>query len=207
MPSVVEICNLSLAHIGQGSINSLDEVSSQAEQCNLFFTNTRDSLLRQFPWNFSTKSVALAQVATEIPGWNYVYSYPPETLWLRKVYSKDNTDPEIPNEFEITSTGIDKYICCDIFDAYAKCTIRVEDTSLYDPLFIDVLAFKLALDLIMPLTNSSTRTQEIVQKYQTALSQAMICGAVEGSNKRSVNNKVRSSRAYINARGGYSYGY
>ncbi len=200
MPSVVEICNLSLAHIGQGSINALDEASTQAEQCNLFYTNTRDSLLRQFPWNFSTKSILLAQVSTTIPGWNYVYAFPPEALWVRKIYIKENPDPEIPNEYEITSTGTAKYICCDLDAAYAKCTIRVEDPTLYDPLFVDVLAYKLALDLTMPLTNSASRTQEVTQKYQYALSNAMMAGAVEGNQKRSDHDKVRSSRAYINAR-------
>lgn len=200
MPSIAEICNLALAHIGQGSINSLDEASSQAEQCNLFFTKTRDALLRQFPWNFSTKSIVLAQVDTTIPGWDYIYAFPPEALWIRKVYTKDEPDPEIPNEYEITSTGTEKFICCDLVDAYTKCTIKVEDSTLYDPLFVDVLAYKLALDLIMPLTNSSSRTQEIMQKYQYALSAAMLAGAVEGGSKRTETNKVRSPRAYITAR-------
>ena len=200
MPSVVEICNLALAHIGQGSINSLDEESAQAEQCNLFYTNTRDKLLRQFPWNFSTQSILLALVDTTIPGWDYVYQHPATALWIRKVYTADDTDPEIPNEYEITSTGTEKYVCCDIEDAYAKCTIKVEDPTLYDPAFVDVLAYKLALDLIMPLTESSSRTQEIMQKYQYALSEAMLSGAVEGSAKRSANDKQRSPRAYINAR-------
>lgn len=207
MPSIIEICNLALAHIGQGSINSLDEESSQAEQCNLFYTNTRNSLLRQFPWNFSTKSILLARVDTTIPGWNYVYQCPPESLWIRKIYTVDNPDPEIPNEYEITSTGTAKFICCDIDVAYAKCTIRVEDPTLYDPLFVDALALKLALDLVMPLTNSASRTQEITQKYQYALSEAMLAGAVEGAQKRSQGNKVRSPRAYLEAMGGRRRGY
>lgn len=200
MASVIDICNLALAHIGQGSINSLDESSSQAEQCNLFYPYTRDSLLRQFPWNFATKSILLAQVVSDIQEWPYIYSYPPECLHIRRIYSGGTSNQEIQNEYEVLTSGTDKYICCEIENAYAKCTINISDPMLYDPLFIDVLAFKLSLDLIMPLTNSSTRTQEIVQKYQTALSLAMLHGAVEGAQKRSDNNKVRSDRAYINAR-------
>lgn len=200
MPSVIEICNLALAHIGQGSINDLEELSPQAKKCNLFYTNTRDSLLRQFPWNFSTKSILLSQVDTTIPGWNFVYQYPPTALWVRKVFNQDDTDPETPYEYEITTTGTEKYICCDLYQAYAKCTIRVEDTTLFDPLFVDVLTYKLSLDLCMPLTNSSNKTQEIMAKLQTAMSAAMLAGAVEGAQRKPVNQQLRRSQSYVNAR-------
>jgi len=199
MPSVIEICNLSLAHIGQGSINDLDEASPQAEQCSLFYTNTRDSLLRQFPWNFSTRNILLSQVDAEEPGWQYKYQHPPTALWVRKVFNATSTDPEMPNEYEITSTGAEKHICCDLYQAYAKCTIKVEDTTLFDPSFVEVLSFKLAMDLCMPLTNSGSRMQDVTQRYQYALSNAMLTGAVEGGSKRSDSNKARSNRAYINA--------
>ena len=197
MPSVIEICNLALAHIGQGPINSLEELSPQAKKCNLFYTNTRDSLLRQFPWNFSTRNILLSQVDDSIPGWAYIYQHPPTALWVRKVFTKDNVDPEIPNEYEIISTGTEKYICCDLLQAYAKCTIRIEDTTLFDPLFVDVFTYKLAMDLCMPLTNSSTKTQEIMTKLQTATSMAMMAGAVEGNQKKTIAQQPKSSRSYI----------
>lgn len=197
MPSVVEICNLALAHIGQGSINSFDEASPQAEQCNLFYSNTRDSLLRQFPWNFATKNILLSQVDTTIPGWSYVYEYPSTVLWIKRIFNVYDTDPEIPYEYEITTTGTEKYICCDIEQAYARCTIKIEDTTLFDPLFTETLSYKLALDLTMPLTNSSSRTQEVMAKLQQSLSSAMLAGAVEGAQKRPQNTQVRSSRAYV----------
>lgn len=200
MPSVIEICNLALAHIGQGSINDLEELSPQAKKCNLFYTNTRDSMLRQFPWNFSTKSILLSQIDTETPGWDYTYQYPPTALWVRKVFSVGDVDPEIPYEYEIITTGTEKYICCDLYQAYAKCTIRIEDTTLFDPLFIDVLTYKLALDLCMPLTNSSNKTQEIMAKLQTALSSAMLAGAVEGSQKKPQSQQARITNGYVRSR-------
>lgn len=200
MPSVIEICNLALAHIGQGSINDLEELSPQAKKCNLFYTNTRDSMLRQFPWNFSTKSILLSQIDTVTPGWDYTYQYPPTVLWLRKVFEIGNVDPDIPNEYEIVTTGTEKYICCDLYQAYAKCTIRVEDTTLFDPLFSEVLTYKLAMDLCMPLTNSSNKTQEIMTKLQQALSAAMLAGAVEGSQKKPQSQQARVTNGYVRAR-------
>jgi len=200
MPSVIEICNLSLAHIGQGSINSLDEASPQAKKCNLFYTNTRDSLLRQFPWNFSTKSILLSQMSTDTNGWLYTYQHPPTSLWVRKVFTAEDVDPDVPYEYEIVSTGTEKYICCDLYQAYAKCTIRIEDTTLFDPLFIDALVYKLALDLCMPLTNSSNKTQEIMSKLQTALSYAMVSGATEGSQKKPLAQQARPVNSYVLAR-------
>ena len=200
MPSVIDICNLALAHIGQSPINDLNELSPQAKKCNLFYSNTRDSLLRQFPWNFSTRNILLSQVDDTVLGWSYIYQHPPTALWIRKVFSAGDVDPEFKNEYEITSTGTEKYICCDIAQAYAKCTIRIEDTTLFDPLFVDVLTYKLAMDLCMPLTNSSTKTQEIMTKLQSALSSAMLAGAVEGGQKKTVSEQPKSSRRYITSR-------
>jgi hypothetical protein len=200
MPSVIKICNLSLAHIGQGSINDINEASPQAEQCRLFYDSTRDALLRQFPWNFATKSILLSQLDVTVPGWEYIYQHPATALWVRKVFTAGDVDPEIPNQYEIVSTGAEKYICCDLYQAYAKCTIKVTDPALLDPLFVEALSCKLALALSMPLTNSSSRTQEVMVKFQQAMSSAMLAGAVEGSAKRPSNQQPKSNRAYITAR-------
>lgn len=200
MPSEIEICNLSLSRIGQGSINSLTEYSPQAQVCNLLYTNCRDALLREFPWNFATKNVLLSEVTQTIPGWDYVYQYPPQALWVRKIFNEGSADREIPYEYEVVSTGTEKFICCDVYQAYAKCTIKIKDPSLFDPLFVEALSYKLASELTMPLTNSSSKTQEVLTKYQLAMANARLAGAVEGSAKKPEGHKPQSVRSYITAR-------
>lgn len=200
MPSVIEICNLSLSRIGQGSINSLTEASPQAQICNLLYANCRDALLREFPWNFATKNMLLAEVTQTVPGWTYVYQYPPQALWVRKVFSAGSADTEIPSEYEVVSTGTEKFICCDVYEAYAKCTIKLHDPALFDPLFVEALTYKLASELTMPLTNSSGKTQEVLAKYQLAMANARLAGAVEGGAKKPEGHKPQSVRSYITCR-------
>ena len=58
MTSVVDICNLALSNIRAGSINNIDEVSLQAQQCKLKYPFMRDRLLtgrsiiklERYPW-------------------------------------------------------------------------------------------------------------------------------------------------------------
>lgn len=200
MPSVIEICNLALAHIAQGSINALDERSPQAKTCNLFYKNSRDAFLRQFPWNFSTKTILLAQVATDTPGWGYTYQYPPSALWVREVFNTNDVIPDVPNEYEIAGTGTEKFICCDVYQAYAKCTIKIDDTSLFDPSFVEAFSLKLAMDLCMPLTNSSTKTQELMTKLQQSMSNAALAGAVEGAKKKTATQRERPNNSWVRAR-------
>lgn len=200
MPSTIEICNLSLSRIGQGSINDLAEKSPAAKYCSLHYPNTKDSLLREFPWNFSTRNILLSQLDQTVPGWAYVYQYPVNALWVRKVFIDGFVEMEVPNEYEIVSSGSERLICCDLYQAYAKCTIRIEDPSLFDPLFVEALSYRLALDLSMPLTNSSTRTEEVMAKYQQAMLNAKMAGAVEGDGKKADAQKPKSVRSYLNAR-------
>lgn len=197
MPSDIEICNQALSHIGQGSINALDENSPQAEVCRLHYESTREACLREFPWNFARKSLILSQVDQTVPGWDYVYQYPSNVLWVPKVFELGNEDKEPPDEFEITSSGTEKFICTDVYQAYAKCTIKIADPNLFDPLFVEAFGYKLASKLTMPLTNSSNKTQEIIMKYRESIASAKLAGAVEGSAKKTQTQKPHSAKAYL----------
>lgn len=200
MSSVIEICNLALSKIGQGTINSLSEAIPEAEVCNLFYGNVRDSLLRQFPWNFASKSILLTETTTIVPAWDYSYIYPSNILHVRKVFTADEPILEIPNDFEIVTDASAKYICCNLYQAYAKCTYKMTDPTLFDSLFVEALSCKLALEISMPLTNNTNRTAEVMSKYKEALGNAMLAGAIEGAEPKDDTQKPRSQRRYINAR-------
>ncbi|MBP2652629.1 MAG: hypothetical protein H6Q73_198 [Firmicutes bacterium] len=202
MASVVEICNLALAKIGQGTINTLSEASPQAEACSLVYEPTRDALLRQYPWNFATKSAFLGQVSVTIPEadvWLYIYQYPTNALHVRKVFNKGNIAPEIPNDYEIISTGNSKYVCCNIDQAIARYTLRVTDTTVFDPLFVQALACKIATELAMQ-KGDTNRIKVTMSSFNEAHQAAMLAGAIEGAEQRPQSQKSKSARSYINAR-------
>ena len=61
MSSLIEIFNLALATVGSTQlVAAADEASLEANTCNTFYPLCRDYVLRDFPWRFAKKRVALA---------------------------------------------------------------------------------------------------------------------------------------------------
>jgi len=86
MSSVVEICNMALAQIRSGSINSLEESSLQAQQCKLHYPIARDQVLKEAAWGFAHKITPLAELSSaDIFGWSYVWQYPNDCLLINNV--------------------------------------------------------------------------------------------------------------------------
>lgn len=105
--SPIDISNRSLGVIGtRSSIVSFDENSNEARNCALFYTSTRDQLLRMARWNFARRMITLTLLKAapgtpenpnpppngvwngatmpQIP-WLYSYAYPPDCLLMQRV--------------------------------------------------------------------------------------------------------------------------
>src|SRR3546814_15190627 len=92
-----EVCNLALGRIGEGAsrpIQSLTEASEAARACNRVFASAMETTLRDFPRAFAQASVALAPVAQNVPGWEFAYDYPGNSLFLIGLYDSD-CDPRL----------------------------------------------------------------------------------------------------------------
>lgn len=85
MASVVDICNMALAHLRVGSINNLNESSVQAQQCKLFYEMARDQALSDANWGFNRKLEPLAQLDVDIFNWAYVWQYPTDCLHINNL--------------------------------------------------------------------------------------------------------------------------
>lgn len=149
MATRTEIANLALSHLGIGKeIANLDnEKSQEAVTMRRFYDQTRDAVLRDFPWSFATRFGALALVAappTETSEWDYSYRYPTDCLMLRRIQTDVRIDT---NQSRIVfKTGRDsqgQLIYTDEANAKVEYTFREEDPSRYPADFI--LAFSLRL--------------------------------------------------------------
>lgn len=95
MPSVVDICNLALAHLGDtATVASIDppEGSAQAEHCQRFYPIARDTLLEMHSWSFATKRSTGAQIENVWPMWQYAYAMPVDAHHIIAVLPPDATD-------------------------------------------------------------------------------------------------------------------
>ena len=161
MSSAVDICNLALSHLGESAtVSSIDppEGSAQAELCATFYPIARNNILELHEWGFSIRRAALALMTSTITQWAYAYAVPANMVRILSIQPTDSADDNsvsgiaspVPYSVEINENGV-QVIYSDTENAYIRYTSKVEDTTLFSPLFITTLSWQLAAMLAGPV--------------------------------------------------------
>jgi hypothetical protein len=166
--SETSIANMSLARIGAARINTIDDTSVSGQACRDLYAQTRDSLLRDWTWNFAIARADLAECAD-----------PPEFGWRRQF--------QLPSDFlrlvflnrpDERSTGTEPFaiegskLLTNAHHAHLVYVSRVTDPTKFDSLFTNLLVLQLALALCMPLTQDKAMRQQIAQETASASMEA-----------------------------------
>jgi hypothetical protein len=161
---ITTICNEALARIGAGRIQSIEDANQEGRYCTQFFETTRDEVLRDHPWNFARELATLSRL-TETPSfkWTFYYQLPVDCLRVIQVNGHLDTEDRPPWEI------IGRKLATDEETAEVAYTKRVEDGLLFDALFVEALAVKLASKLARPLTGSATIGGELMKEYESAI--------------------------------------
>jgi hypothetical protein len=194
--SKTDICNMALSRIGTKTISSIDDTTSvEAKRCSLEFDPIKESVLRDFNWNFATMIELLAEVSgVTVPGWDYVYMYPENCLSIRKIYIEDEVWlKQKPYRVIGASTASSSYILFNQEDAYIEYTANISDTTRFDASFVDALTWRLSAVLAQAL-RTGTDVTKLTQMYQYSLSKAQTNSAME-----EINIQPKSCK-YIDAR-------
>lgn len=180
MASVVDICNLALAHLGDNAtIASIDppEGSAQAEHCQRFYPIARDTLLEMHSWSFATKRAYGAEVENSWPMWQYAYAMPGDAHDIIAVLPPEARDdysttftPEtypdfytnyspsvaagqyVPQKFavEVAADG-SEIILTNQKQAVLRYHAKITDATKFSPLFTITLSWHLASMLAGPV--------------------------------------------------------
>jgi hypothetical protein len=187
MSSVVQICNMALARIGVSSfISNLNEATNEARICSLFYEPMRDFALRDGLWNFAKKQVLLADAGTPPEQWAYKYALPDDFLKARTILMPGTPvlpgTYEVPGQsifiteqrvrYEIANEGGQKVLLTNQPKAMLVYTARVEDTTLYDPIFVSALSYLLASEIAMPLAVQPNVAKQARDAYMLTVSTA-----------------------------------
>lgn len=176
--SVVDICNLALAHLGdKASVSSLSPPDSlQAQHCAKFYPLARDGMLERRAWGFATTRVLLSELDATRPEWDHCYARPADAIRLLAVLPSDASDDTLarlsgrpvgtsspffmpyaadqrqPQQYvdETLEDGT-RVIWTDQEDAALRYVRRVEDPTKFSPLFVETLAAYLASMLAGPI--------------------------------------------------------
>lgn len=195
MASVVDICNLALAHLGDvATVSSIDppEGSAQASHCARFYPIALSAVLEMHAWGFATTRIALAYNATNPTStWEYCYGTPSNVLNYIEVLDPRATDDYsigvqmagvgpysapvvglgvyVPQNFAIEKddNGND-ILLTNQEDAVLRYTQLVTDTTKFTPLFVMTLSHYLASMLAGPVLKGEVGRAEAEKQLKLA---------------------------------------
>lgn len=169
MTSKINICNLSLAYLGQAPIESLDQADERAKRINLFYEPVRDEVLRAHNWGFAATPKMLELARIEPQTGDYLYHYPADALFVRSVEKQGRKIPFV-ERFDLQAHG--RVLATKEPGCLVCYTRRVADETQFDPLFVKAFALALAQDLAITLTGDLSLAGRISQQYALTLDEA-----------------------------------
>jgi hypothetical protein len=186
--SETSICNLALQKLGADRITSLSENAPNARECNACYTTMRDIELRAYRWNFAKTRVSLtAHATTPVDGTNFDNAFPLPSDFLR-LLSINESNVLVDGETSDWKIELHQGVKCLLTNDTAPVLItyiaRVTDATLFDPMFVDMLAAKLAWQMCEKLTQSNMKKADIMAEYKDAKRTARRINAFENQPTR-----------------------
>lgn len=193
----VTISNLALRHLAIGKpIASLTDTTQEAIACALFYQQTKEEVLREFPWPFAWKYASLTLVdGTEAiastQDFQYAYRLPDDVIRVHRILGDSrqiDTAERIPFSLGSDATGGLIYTDLAVVDAtdttlqqpVLEYTADVPESALPSDVAMAIAA-KLAFYLAPSLTKGDDFKLGIraEQVYEAMLNKAMAAGARE----------------------------
>lgn len=182
MASQINIYNMALGHIGSSEVVAdLAERSISRVKCSLYYEICRDMVMSDFNWRFATKVVTLADIGSPIAPWLYRYRYPNDCLKaIRILFDQavpagqvfplltiSGFPPEaLQPPFEVVWEESGKAIITNWQYAQLEYITQITEAERFPAQFVDMLAYRLAAAIAMPLKNSSELSATCMAMYE-----------------------------------------
>lgn len=194
MATPLSIKNLALARLGEEPLDELDDYSMRAVAINALYSDIRDMVLADHPWNFATLRAQLTPLeAPPLFGYDYAYAKPAGCLRFWGICGADG-EVDANLTYKVEGTNI-------ITNAQAEgilpvmYTRQVTDESLFDIVFVSSFALRLAAEAAYRLTKNAALKQVILKEYLFELSKAKAKDSQEGTPH------VQQDESWYEARG------
>lgn len=169
--SEVAIVNSALIKIGVEPIASLAENSRAAILANHQYSKIRDKLLYSHPWNFAIKRAELVVTVTE-PVYEFAYEYTLPVDCLRVFETQYGPS----QDFYQVEAG---KLYSNYSDLFIKYIAKITDTTKFSPMFDELLAIDLAIDLEFALLQSNSYKNTLLEERKEILRDARSFDAQE----------------------------
>ena len=190
MASVVGICNRALQKVGANRILALTDNSREARSCNNAYDSVRQALLRKYRWNFAITRVVLAPDSAT-PAYDYLYQFTLPSDCLRIILPNDNTlDWQVEGRKILTNGGtqssaIEGASLTGGTGTSSTVALRlryvsdVSDPNIFDAMFREALALKLAVEMCDELTQSNAKKQALRDEYKDYIADCYLSDSLE----------------------------
>jgi hypothetical protein len=191
--SSTQIVNLALSRIGQKPIASLNDTNNAAVLAKLIYDDMRKAVLRTVPWKFALKRAELAELS-DAPTyeWDHQYQLPTRALYVVSTSMDQDGDGGTGEQWDVEGRTI-------VTDAGSPIKVTyiedIEDVTKFDPLFVDVLAERLAAELVYAITKQSAARDRHFQIYAAKIDNAAAADGQQGSQVIIESNSLVNARA------------
>jgi hypothetical protein len=154
MLSEVSICNQALGYLGANPITSFADQSTTAELCRNNYPYIRDAVLEECMWSFAT--VRATSTTADRDDWGQAYKHAVPLDWLKVLRCYTNVSSNDPSEW-IQSCGWrreGRFILAEDDNLYMLGVKRVTDTGMFNSMFVQALATRLAAEMAVPITEN-----------------------------------------------------
>lgn len=191
------VMNSALIKVGSDPISSPTDNVRRAQICNTLFQYLADEVMGSSPWRFALRRTTLAP-NSNTPPYGYQFSYDIPEDCLRLLYTPGEVfDWEVEDGGDWSDS--ETQILSNQSTLQMKYIFRNTDVSTWDARFCEALAWRLAMELALALTQSVELKQEAEKSYEKALAEARSMNAVIGKQP------VLIADVWSLARKGYRY--
>jgi len=201
MASQIDICNQALGHLNVSTlIEDIDEGTSEANACRLFYDPDLRLMLRSFQWPSHTKKQAL-QLVEELTDEEYAYSYqyPNDCVEFRRIMSGtrqglETNDTKVP--WKIVRGETQRLIYTDTSEAVGEYTVVEDNPEVFHPDFVKAFSYLLAASIAPRITGGDPMrlADKCLSLYQYWMSFAVAKAATEDSPGPPPDSEFERSR-------------
>ncbi|MCD7761796.1 MAG: hypothetical protein LUI14_01100 [Lachnospiraceae bacterium] len=138
---------------------------------------------KDHPWPFALKRIPLTPVTKPpekyVGDWKFCYQWPEDALRVCAVHApgvgrEGRVVPYIVRniEHEVYYGSSEQVILCDVEDAQAECIVDVVDEQVHDPLFTQLVTYKLACLSANAVPDNGENAAQAENIYNAALQRA-----------------------------------
>lgn len=194
----LEIINLGLYLISQTPLQSLTENTVNANVALDVYDSCVEECLRGNNWPFAsvTDTLVLSTTYTAV-NYKYAYIYPANAAAVWLVYNLVTPDKRKGEEFRrlLDPVAGSNVIVTNTPDAIVEYTYLVTDPNLFDASFVNMLSYRLAAAMAMPLNADADQAVNMTKVFSNQMSEAQRSGSYEDNR-----NDAESKDVFVNAR-------